>query len=44
VRARLEVTLGASALLLTLIHRSAWNMNSANLAFWGFSEVEEGKE
>jgi hypothetical protein len=22
-----------------LIHRSAWNKNSANFAFWGFSEV-----
>src|SRR4029450_6150831 len=22
------------------IHRSAWNRNSANFAFWGFSEVE----
>src|SRR5215204_3003615 len=21
------------------IHRSAWNWNSANFAFWGFSEV-----
>jgi hypothetical protein len=25
--------------LLALIHRSAWNRNSANFAFWGFSEV-----
>jgi hypothetical protein len=25
--------------LFALIHRSAWNMNSANFAFWGFSEV-----
>jgi hypothetical protein len=24
---------------LTLIHRSAWNTNSANFAFWAFSEV-----
>jgi hypothetical protein len=23
----------------SLIHRSAWNRNSANFAFWGFSEV-----
>src|SRR5215203_4052559 len=23
----------------SLIHRSAWNKNSANFAFWGFSEV-----
>jgi len=22
-----------------LIHRSAWNKNSANFAFWAFSEV-----
>jgi hypothetical protein len=22
-----------------LIHRSAWKGNSANFAFWGFSEV-----
>ena len=22
------------------IHRSAWNINSANFAFWGFSEDE----
>jgi hypothetical protein len=21
------------------VHRSAWNRNSANFAFWGFSEV-----
>src|SRR5215208_5786834 len=27
------------ALLRALIHRSAWNRNSANFAFWGFSEV-----
>jgi hypothetical protein len=27
------------ALLLALIHRSAWNKNSANFAFWAFSEV-----
>ena len=26
-------------LLLALIHRSAWNKNSANFAFWAFSEV-----
>jgi hypothetical protein len=26
-------------LLLALIHRSAWNRNSANFAFWGFCEV-----
>jgi hypothetical protein len=26
-------------ILLALIHRSAWKMNSANFAFWGFSEV-----
>jgi hypothetical protein len=25
--------------LRTPIHRSAWNMNSANFTFWGFSEV-----
>src|SRR5215210_3057330 len=24
-----------------LIHRSAWNRNSANFAFWGFSEVRQ---
>jgi hypothetical protein len=24
---------------LALIHPSAWNMNSPNFAFWGFSEV-----
>ena len=29
----------ASALLPALIHRSAWNKNSANFAFWLFSEV-----
>jgi hypothetical protein len=29
------------ALFLTLIHRSAWNKNSANFAFWGFYEVRE---
>jgi len=23
-----------------LIHRSAWNRNSANFAFWAFSEVD----
>jgi hypothetical protein len=23
-----------------IIHLSAWNMNSANFAFWGFSEVQ----
>jgi hypothetical protein len=23
------------------IHRSAWNKNSANFAFWGFSEVRK---
>jgi hypothetical protein len=27
------------ALLLALIQRSAWNKNSANFAFWDFSEV-----
>jgi hypothetical protein len=26
-------------LLFVSIHRSAWNRNSANFAFWGFSEV-----
>jgi hypothetical protein len=31
--------LAASALSLTLIHRSAWNRNSANFAFWAFCEV-----
>src|SRR5215203_4558821 len=31
--------LAAPALLFALIHRSAWNRNSANFAFWGFSEV-----
>jgi hypothetical protein len=25
--------------LLTLIHPNAWKRNSANFAFWGFSEV-----
>jgi hypothetical protein len=25
----------------TLIHRSAWNWNSANFAFWAFSEVRK---
>jgi hypothetical protein len=25
--------------MAVLIHPSAWNMNSANFAFWGFSEV-----
>jgi hypothetical protein len=25
--------------LRALIHWSAWNRNSANFAFWGFSEV-----
>ena len=29
----------ASALLPALIHRSAWKGNSANFAFWLFSEV-----
>ena len=29
----------ASALLLVLIHPSAWNRNSAKFAFWAFSEV-----
>src|SRR5215217_4074311 len=28
-----------SGQLAALIHRSAWNRNSANFAFWGFSEV-----
>jgi hypothetical protein len=28
-----------AALLFALIHRSAWNKNSANFVFWGFSEV-----
>jgi hypothetical protein len=28
-----------SARLLALIHRSAWNRNSAKFAFWAFSEV-----
>jgi hypothetical protein len=28
------------ALLCCPIHPSAWNMNSANFAFWAFSEVE----
>jgi hypothetical protein len=28
-----------SLLLHSLIHRSAWNTNSANFAFWGFCEV-----
>src|SRR5829696_3888162 len=27
------------ALLFALIHRSAWNWNSANFAFWGFSDL-----
>jgi hypothetical protein len=26
--------------LIASIHRSAWKKNSANFAFWGFSEVE----
>jgi hypothetical protein len=26
-----------------LIHRSAWKMNSANFAFWSFSEVHPQK-
>ena len=26
------------------IHRNAWNRNSANFAFWGFSEVAPGKQ
>jgi hypothetical protein len=26
---------------LALIHLSAWNKNSANFAFWAFSEVHE---
>jgi hypothetical protein len=26
---------------LALIHPSAWNRNSANFAFWGFSEVRQ---
>src|SRR5215211_7720749 len=31
----------APALPYALIHRSAWNRNSAKFAFWGFSEVDE---
>src|SRR5215216_6923768 len=31
----------APALLFALMHRSAWNRNSANFAFWGFSEVRQ---
>jgi hypothetical protein len=27
------------ALLFALIHRSAWNRNSAKFAFWAFSKV-----
>jgi hypothetical protein len=30
-----------SVFLLALIHRNAWNRNSANFAFWGFSEVRQ---
>jgi hypothetical protein len=30
---------GAVALPAVLIHRSAWKLNSANFAFWGFYEV-----
>src|SRR5215216_7393146 len=30
----------ASALPLSLIHRSAWNRNSRKFAFWAFSEDE----
>ena len=33
-----------SVFLLALIHRNAWNWNSANFAFWGFSEVRTGPE
>jgi hypothetical protein len=29
----------ALALLVTFIHRSAWNRNSANFAFWAFCEL-----
>jgi hypothetical protein len=29
----------SSSSLLLSIHRSAWKGNSANFAFWGFSEV-----
>jgi len=39
VRARLGVRLGAPALLLALIHRSAWNRNSTKFAGKEFSEV-----
>jgi hypothetical protein len=35
-------SLAASVLSLALIHPSAWKKNSANFAFWGFSEVREG--
>jgi hypothetical protein len=31
----------ALALLVSFIQRSAWNKNSANFAFWGFSEVRQ---
>jgi hypothetical protein len=37
VRARLGVTLGPPALLLALIHRSAWNGCSVNIASTAFS-------
>src|SRR5919112_3394947 len=33
------VRLPSPILLFRLIHRSAWNRNSANFRFWGFSEV-----
>jgi hypothetical protein len=32
----------SSSSLLLSIHRSAWKWNSANFAFWGFSEVAPG--
>src|SRR5215208_3394365 len=32
----------APVLHLALIHSSAWNRNSANFTFWGFSEVRPG--
>jgi hypothetical protein len=31
----------AALLLLVLIHRSAWKGDSANFAFWAFSEVRK---
>ena len=36
--------LTASTLLFALIHQSAWNTNSANFAFWGFSEVQRSPD